>query len=150
MMAKILKKNPHLNFTAQTFLNRTVNQWTSNLNTSETLKSLWTIFLCRTASARVRGKQKHFRWVYVAIWDTQSSCKSWRIGVSHPVPSKALVGMGFGRLGPQTSPLSPRKKRWSEKSGFEMDLGLIKWSLSWKAALMWSVTSYCPRKKKRF
>lgn len=31
-----------------------------------------------------------------------------------------------------------------------MDLGLIKWSLSRKAALMWSVTSYCPGKKTPF
>lgn len=85
-----------------------------------------------------------------AIQNTQWSSKSMRIDVSYQVPSKALVGMGIWRPRPQSSPLSPRKKRWSEKSSWEMDLGLIKWSLSRKAALMWSVTSYCPRKKNLF
>lgn len=62
--------------------------------------------------------------------------------------SKALAGMGFIWVRPLASPLSSRKKRWSTKTGGETDLGLIKWSLSQKAALMWSVTLHCPGKKK--
>lgn len=58
--------------------------------------------------------------------------------------------MGFVWLRPLASPLSPRKKRWSTKTGGKMDLGLIKWSLSQKAALMWSVTLYCSGKKNTF
>ena len=58
-----------------------------------------------------------------------------------PTQPLKLGGMGFSGLYWLTSALHKMNKRDHERA-LQMDSSLIKWSLSRKAALMWSVTSH--------